>query len=147
MFRNGGFQWKFGGCSIRMKRLINISGLAGCLAAAFFLAGGHWMLLQAFAWGRMIVVYSQEGTLAEAVKKTFDGKHPCKFCRVVQEAQTPDPEDVPKEETGRVLEMLGEVQLVSVPPVPVRSCELPCAADDIGKGRAVPPPTPPPILS
>lgn len=46
--------------------------------------GLHWMVLQSAAWVGMLVTYSQKATLQEALAKTFDGKHPCKICKVVQ---------------------------------------------------------------
>jgi len=42
--------------------------------------GLHWTVLQAVAWAAMIVSYSQEAPLGEAVVKTFDGQHPCRLC-------------------------------------------------------------------
>ena len=127
-----------------MKRLLNITGLAGCLAAAFFLAGGQWIALQAFAWSRMMVVYSRQGTLTEALVKTFDGRHPCKLCRAVQDAQKPRPDNTPEEKTGRVFEMLGVIHRATAPPMPTRSCARPVAADDFCCDLSIPPPTPPP---
>jgi hypothetical protein len=46
--------------------------------------GGHWVALQSFAWARMITQYAREGSLAGAITKTFDGRHPCAICLVIQ---------------------------------------------------------------
>jgi hypothetical protein len=46
--------------------------------------GLHWALLQTVAWTGMIVTYSRDGSLTEAVSKTFDGKHPCCMCKAVE---------------------------------------------------------------
>lgn len=55
------------------------------LVGALFLAiGGHWAVLQTVAWASMIVDYSRTSALTEAVEKTFDGKHPCGICTVIQ---------------------------------------------------------------
>ena len=35
----------------------------------------------------MLVQYSQESSLAEAVAKTFDGQHPCGLCKKISGAQ------------------------------------------------------------
>ncbi len=43
--------------------------------------GSHWVLLQSVAWVGMIVRYVQETTLTDAVRKTFDGDHPCSLCK------------------------------------------------------------------
>ncbi len=45
--------------------------------------GLHWTLLQAVAWAGMIVSYSQESPIGEAVVKTFDGHHPCTLCKQI----------------------------------------------------------------
>jgi len=49
--------------------------------------GLHWITLQSVAWGVMIVTYSQNCPLSEAVAKTFDGKHPCDLCKHISAAQ------------------------------------------------------------
>ena len=35
----------------------------------------------------MIVSYSRDASFAEAVSKTFDGKHPCSLCKVIQQGR------------------------------------------------------------
>src|SRR5271168_4598451 len=58
------------------------------LIAVLFLAiGGHWAMLQTVAWATMIVDYSRDGALTEAVQKTFDGRHPCRICTVIQKSR------------------------------------------------------------
>jgi len=58
------------------------------IVAALFLAiGGHWALLQTVAWASMIVDYSRNGALTEAVEKTFDGQHPCVICQQIQKGR------------------------------------------------------------
>jgi len=55
-----------------------------CIAFLLVISiGGHWALLQSVAWMGMVINFSQTETLAEAVSNTFDGKHPCKLCKVV----------------------------------------------------------------
>jgi hypothetical protein len=49
--------------------------------------GGHWAILQSAAWVGMLVNYSNTATLSEAWTKTFDGKHPCKMCKLVREGK------------------------------------------------------------
>lgn len=49
--------------------------------------GLHWPLLQTVAWVGMVVNYSQDGSLGEAVAKTFSGKNPCSLCVAVQKGQ------------------------------------------------------------
>jgi len=45
--------------------------------------GFHWALFQSVAWVGMVLNYSQDATLKEALTKTFDGKHPCALCKEI----------------------------------------------------------------
>jgi len=49
--------------------------------------GFHWALLQTVAWTGMIIKYSHDGSFTEAVSKTFDGKHPCCLCKMIQQGR------------------------------------------------------------
>lgn len=49
--------------------------------------GLHWTVLQTIAWTRMLLEYSQSVQLGTALVMTFDGKHPCAMCRVVEEGR------------------------------------------------------------
>ena len=49
--------------------------------------GLHWAPLQSVAWVGMIVRYSQQTTLVEALVKTFDGQHPCFLCKQISEGK------------------------------------------------------------
>jgi hypothetical protein len=58
------------------------------VAAALICAiGGHWALLQSIAWTGMVISYSHEAGWKQALKKTFDGKHPCQLCKAVAEGK------------------------------------------------------------
>lgn len=52
--------------------------------------GFHWAVLQSVAWVGMLVDYSCQGSLQQAVTKTFDGKHPCPLCKLVQAGKNSD---------------------------------------------------------
>lgn len=54
--------------------------LALCLCV-----GAQWIVLQGIAWTGMLIEFSQQGTIAEAVSKTFDGEHPCPLCKAVKQ--------------------------------------------------------------
>jgi hypothetical protein len=49
--------------------------------------GLHWAFLQTVAWTGMIISYSHGSSFKEAVTKTFDGKHPCSLCKVIQQGR------------------------------------------------------------
>lgn len=63
-----------------MNRTLHRISAATCLIAVLAAGGGHWTFLQTFAWTRMLVEFSAQNSLAEAVEMTFDGKHPCPMC-------------------------------------------------------------------
>ena len=46
--------------------------------------GGHWFALQSVAWVTMAVNFAQTDSFDVALKKTFDGKHPCRICKTVE---------------------------------------------------------------
>lgn len=47
--------------------------------------GLHWNVLQMIGWVSMTVEYSQTVPLSDALAMTFDGRHPCKLCKLVAE--------------------------------------------------------------
>ena len=49
--------------------------------------GLHWAFLQTVAWTGMLVRYAQQGSLSEAVSRTFGGENPCSLCKAVQEGR------------------------------------------------------------
>ncbi|MBE7503391.1 MAG: hypothetical protein HS113_24500 [Verrucomicrobiales bacterium] len=49
--------------------------------------GLHWAALQTVAWAGMIVAYAKEGTVREAISKTFDGEHPCPLCKAIEQGR------------------------------------------------------------
>jgi hypothetical protein len=49
--------------------------------------GSHWAVLQTMAWASMLISYSRNTPFAEAVVKTFDGKHPCRMCLQIREGR------------------------------------------------------------
>ena len=50
--------------------------------------GLHWALLQGVAWAGMLVSFASEGSVMEAVQKTFDGQHGCALCKKVKEGSS-----------------------------------------------------------
>lgn len=71
------------GFGLRSVRWLLISALVVSL-------GTPWALLQSVAWFSMLVRYSQETTFLQAMVMTFDGKHPCKLCHLVQQGSAED---------------------------------------------------------
>jgi hypothetical protein len=54
--------------------------------------GLHWAVLQTVAWAGMIISYSRNAFLTEAVSKTFDGEHPCPMCKLIKKGRAEEKE-------------------------------------------------------
>lgn len=71
-----------------MQRRLTLSILNIAIAVAlFFGSGAQWLVLQSVAWTNMLITYSQDAPLSEAIQKTFDGQHPCQLCEHIQSAE------------------------------------------------------------
>lgn len=67
------------------------------LVAALLLSltlGLHWAGLQSVAWVAMLVERTHEASFSLAVETTFDGRHPCRLCQVVEAGKSVE-KDVP----------------------------------------------------
>lgn len=66
----------------RVFRLNQIRRFGALLSviAAWGMMGGHWVLPQAYAWGKMLVEYRRGTTIYKAAVDTFSGRRPCKMC-------------------------------------------------------------------
>jgi hypothetical protein len=63
------------------------------IAAMVNICGGQWLVLQSVAWTGMLIKYSQQACLAEAVAQTFDGDHPCNICKGIERKKEIDEEE------------------------------------------------------
>lgn len=117
--------------------------LAVILAVALSV-GLHWALLQSVAWTGMFVTLAQQTTLREALTKTFDGKNPCRLCKLVREGQQSEQEKASVLPLVKIESVPGAVAFVLLPPIPV--VDLP-ALDQLGPQRTSSPPSPPPKAS
>jgi len=102
--------------------------------------GFHWAFLQSVAWVGMMVNYSCQGSIKDAVAKTFDGRHPCPLCKLVREGRKSEkkseaPQVVKKIDLFAARSPAFHFPPSSAPPVPFSL--LPVARTD-------PPPHPPP---
>ena len=73
------------------QRILRRLAVWAVSASLFLLVGGHWALVQTLAWGTMMVNFSKQGSVREAVAKTFDGEHPCALCKKISKAKTERP--------------------------------------------------------
>lgn len=105
----------------------------------------------------MLVSYAQDGTVAEAIEKTFDGQHPCPLCLAIEKAaeerdSTPAPARLPSQATDWLKLCKDFVPLDSLTPPAViladRSIEaLPGEPVALHGILTAAPPAPPPRLS
>ena len=79
-FDNAGASCRLGSVLYRLPRVAIVAALACSI-------GLHWGFLQSVAWMGMVVNYSQNGSVGEALVKTFDGKHPCALCKAIATAK------------------------------------------------------------
>ena len=66
-----------------MNRLrLKASRIALILALSLFGSSGGTLLgAQTFAWARMTIGFLKKDAAPAALRKTFDGKHPCSLCK------------------------------------------------------------------
>ena len=116
------------------------------LLACLHLMGGHWLALQGVAWISMFVDHSREETLAAAVSKTFDGRHPCPLCKAVTTGQSEEREQK-EDPTDPSVKLVGVLSVEGASPI-LRSRALryflrePRAGSMAGR-----PPSPPPRVA
>ena len=93
---------------------------------ALRLLGGDLALLQVVAWTGMIVTRTSQEGVQGAVVSTFDGEHPCKFCKALAAIKTPGKNETPLPDGSLVKlkpkDMLRTGDLAIATPV------LPCLA-------------------
>ena len=104
--------------------------------------GGHWFALQTVAWFTMAVNFAQQDPLDIALKKTFDGKHPCRICKTV-EAGRKSEQKQPTLKVEPKLEFCFSRQAVTVPMPSLLTNHL-TIFDTSLSSRSEAPPTPPP---
>jgi hypothetical protein len=106
--------------------------------------GLHWALLQSVAWTGMLVTYAQQTSLRDALTKTFDGKNPCRLCKLVQAGQQAEHDKASLLPLVKIESMACAVAFVLAPPV---SAGVPLPPDFAASLRAESPPSPPPRVA
>jgi hypothetical protein len=114
------------------------------ILALVFSIGLHWALLQTVAWTGMIISYTQEGTLQEALTKTFDGQHPCALCTQIDQGRKSEKKSDLKI-NGKQLEFIeSRPEMVFSPSI---SIALVCRYAESSPQFSLAPPVPPPRLA
>jgi hypothetical protein len=114
-----------------------------CLAM-FFIAGGHWAVLQSVAWAGMLNDYAQTDGIVTAVQKTFSGDYPCAMCRKIDTAQKQQEQQAPLAKLDKKFETFvaqsGSTRLF--PPSPDSLLAVPRAIPPAAPAFAPPQPIP-----
>jgi hypothetical protein len=130
-----------------LKRLFHIVGHAACFIALFAMLNGHWLVLQSVAWTRMLVKFSEQDSLATALFKTFDGKHPCRMCLQIRQGRQQrerQHQGVPLITPGKMPDLILDDRQALPPFTPPEAREAVPFAPGLHPDFVVSPPTPPP---
>ncbi len=103
--------------------------------------GAHWAILQSVAWFGMALSYSQCSSIKEGLAKTFDGKHPCKLCKIVAEGKKSEQ----KKEAQFKITKLDPLSIAQLKPLSIpRPAHQFFPTDSFFLSRTETPLTPPP---
>jgi hypothetical protein len=102
-----------------------------------------WTLLQSVAWAGMLIKFSRNAPVAQAIMMTLDGQHPCELCRAIQAGKSAE-----RQHSNEETPPIKELQL-DLPPSAFALIPCPCPALPPGRVscpemRAEPPRPPPP---
>lgn len=120
-------------------------GLA--LFAGVHLLGGHWLALQMVAWMGMLAANSQQGDLAGALEKAFDGKHPCPLCAAVEAGKQKEKEQQQKQLVDTVNKVSAVLPVSFVLPGRLVSSLDYMVFAESAEPLSIRPPSPPPWLA
>ncbi len=113
------------------------------VALLAFLVSAPWAAIQSAAWAGMIVKFSRDYGLQQAVSMTFDGKHPCPLCHLVKKGMAKEREDGKKTFSPEETLQLGLAPDLWIWVHPPHRLERFAAAEPFDSLVARPP-TPPP---
>lgn len=104
--------------------------------------GGNWIFLQSCAWVSMTVSFSQQASVSQAIRWTFDGQHPCQLCKIVKEGRKSETKS-PGLLVSLKVEFISQPGTIPIwgPSQPLSFAPPPSAISL----TAEPPPLPPPI--
>ena len=104
--------------------------------------GFHWGLLQSVAWVGMMVNYSCQGSLKDAVVKTFDGQHPCPLCKLVREGKKNEKKPEAQQNVKQIDLLAGPATAFDFPSLPDSTFPVPRATFSRTDAPLLPPPRP-----
>jgi hypothetical protein len=130
-----------------VNKPIKLAGFAACLIAILAINGGHWLVLQTLAWGRMMWDFSERDPLGTAIVKTFSGQHPCPLCLKIRQGwhqEQQREQKLPCLRMEKMPEPFWEWQSVAAPPAPTGIRDAPPFVPYFHSDFIDSPPTPPP---
>jgi hypothetical protein len=121
-----------------------LSKVSKCLLVFMLCAtlGFHWGLLQSVAWAGMMVNYSCQGSLKDAVSKTFDGQHPCPLCKLVREGKKSEKKPEAQQNARQIDLFPGQAAAFNFPPLPDSAFPFPLVTVTRSAAPLLPPPRP-----
>ena len=125
-------------------------GFSASLAAVVAMIGGHWLVLQSIAWGRMIADFSRQDSVTTAIAKTFSGKYPCPLCLKIRDAfhQEQERQDkLPWLKTEELPEAIWQLRCMAAPSVPTAPRHEQPFVPTLHADFIESPPVPPPRIS
>jgi hypothetical protein len=105
--------------------------------------GLHWAFLQSVAWVGMVLSYSENASLTEALVKTFDGRHPCPLCKQIAQSKQTEKKPEFRSESKKFEFSYSRVAFVCEPPMHFWETRYP---DSFAFPMTFAPPVPPPRL-
>ena len=103
--------------------------------------GLHWIALQSFAWTTMIIDYSKNAPLCQAITQTFDGAHPCSLCHAVNTGKNSEKKSDLQSSTPKIDMICAARAIRLVPPLKhFEYASVDFSLSDMGEPPLVPPP-------
>jgi len=125
--------------------------IAAFLLLALLMANNlHLPLLQVAAWSGMMVSYSRDNTVADAITMTFDGEHPCAMCKSIEKVQTTTAEQAQPDglQGSSTRDLCGLLAMPKVFIPPAFTHQRVDRGSGLGPQHlSFPPPNPPPICA
>ena len=119
-------------------------GYALMILAVLAATGAHWTVLQSLAWTSMLTNNLSSCSFTEAVQKTFDGKHPCKLCQIIEHGKKTEKKRTLVKVETKLDFWLTPARVVLDTPLPLVFSRC---LTEVPRPRVDSPPTPPPRLA
>lgn len=135
------------GCPTKVNKVLRIAGILACSLSLLAMSGGHLFALQSLAWVRMVIEYSRNDSIQNALAKTFSGEHPCALCLKVQKSwneKQKQESELPLLASESFSEAVWVFELVTIPEAPTAPAQPRIFDTDFFYSLSGTPPKPPP---